>query len=401
MPTTELVPFRMDASNQAGWWSPIDRFDGETYVAYNAWGGPGAANDGPDDTHTVYVARRTSNGTWSRGCMPAGAGGCRVFGDDIGHNQPSIAVDGSGSIHVFTAMHGDDWIYYRASAAAGLDGFGDRSHEMPGFGSARITYPNLTRAANGDLYLIVRDLTSGKLYRWNNATNAWSLVTVFAREAGFSVYPDDVRATSDGQIHIAWEWAGGGAGALRHLGSYMRHDPTTGNFYNAAGQQLTVPVTTNTSPTYAPLGRGESKTGGGDDPGVQTAKITIDPSTRRPVACYRYRSVEGGPFRVRYAAWNGASWNRVTVYNGRYDTFAAVDVTLLNGVPRVYYVKADTAQGDQAFVSERQTDGSWTETLLLSRVRVERLSIVRDLNTDHLYLSAPDSRDLFYGTHSW
>jgi hypothetical protein len=194
--------------------------------------------------------------------MPAGAGGCRVFGDDIGHNQPSIAVVGSGSIHVFTAMHGDDWIYYRASAAAGLDGFGDRSHQMPGFGSARITYPNLTRAANGDLYLIVRDLTSGKLYRWNNATNVWSLVTVFAREAGFSVYPDDVRATSDGQIHIAWEWAGGGAGALRHLGSYMRHDPATGNFYNAAGQQLAVPVTTNTSPTYAPLGPGESKTGG-------------------------------------------------------------------------------------------------------------------------------------------
>ncbi|MGH9216939.1 MAG: hypothetical protein ACRDZS_11830, partial [Acidimicrobiales bacterium] len=61
-------------------------------------------------------------------------------------------------------------------------------------------------------------------------------------------------------------------------------------------------------------------------------------------------------------------------------------------MPRVYYVKADTAQGDQAFVSERQTDGSWTESLLLSRVRVERLSVVRDQSTDHLYLAAPDTR---------
>ncbi|HKE74878.1 MAG TPA: hypothetical protein VKB57_14755 [Acidimicrobiales bacterium] len=37
----ERVPFGMDASNQAGWWKPIDEFGGSVYVAYDAWGGAG------------------------------------------------------------------------------------------------------------------------------------------------------------------------------------------------------------------------------------------------------------------------------------------------------------------------------------------------------------------------
>jgi hypothetical protein len=49
----EQVPYRVDASNQAGWWRPMDELNGSLYVAYNAWGGPGATNGGATDTHTV------------------------------------------------------------------------------------------------------------------------------------------------------------------------------------------------------------------------------------------------------------------------------------------------------------------------------------------------------------
>ena len=68
----EQVPFRMDASNQAGWWKPIDEFGGNVYVAYNAWGGSNLG--GPSDRHTVYVARRDQAGNWVRGCLPAAIG---------------------------------------------------------------------------------------------------------------------------------------------------------------------------------------------------------------------------------------------------------------------------------------------------------------------------------------
>jgi hypothetical protein len=57
----EVVPFRMDASNQAGWWSPIDERDGSIYAAYNGWGS--STSGGSTDTHTVYVARRSPSGT--------------------------------------------------------------------------------------------------------------------------------------------------------------------------------------------------------------------------------------------------------------------------------------------------------------------------------------------------
>ena len=58
--TVEDLPFRVDASNQAGWWNPIDEVDGIAYFAYNA-PGPTAA------THQVHVAARSQDGTWTDG----------------------------------------------------------------------------------------------------------------------------------------------------------------------------------------------------------------------------------------------------------------------------------------------------------------------------------------------
>src|SRR5262245_5934346 len=67
LPTgAEEVPYRMDASNQAGWWSPLAEQDGNVFVAYNGWGT--STSGASDDTHTVYVARRTAAGVWTRGC---------------------------------------------------------------------------------------------------------------------------------------------------------------------------------------------------------------------------------------------------------------------------------------------------------------------------------------------
>src|SRR5436190_1611023 len=114
-PTVQSVPFRMDASNQAAWWRPIAEFGGSLFIAYDGWGGAAASTGGTFDTHTVYVARRTPNGHWTRGCLRSGRS-CAVFEDDRGHRQPTIAIDGDGYIHVFTAMHKDHWRYYRSSA---------------------------------------------------------------------------------------------------------------------------------------------------------------------------------------------------------------------------------------------------------------------------------------------
>lgn len=396
---TELVPYRMDASNQAGWWKPIDEFNGVVYMAYNAWGSASAG--GANDTHTVYVARRQPDGSWTRGCMQTATGACQVFPDDLGHSQPTIAIDGDGYIHAWVAMHGDiGWNYFRSTAPGDVGAMVRATMPDPG----NYTYPSATRISNGDVYLIIRAGPNGRLYRWNNAANTWSQVATFAHSSGYVVYPDDVIGDANGNVHIAWEWAYGGTGGLRHYGSYLRYSPATNRFYNAAGSAMTLPVSTRSGGVvYQPIEGSESPTGVGNAPGVQSAKVALNQVNGRPLVAYRYRSAAGGPFRVKLAEWNGSGWVRSVVYGGVYDTFAAVDISTYgaSGV-RVYYAKNQTNGDDHAFAATRQSStGTWPETLLLSGVPVERLSVTRRGTIDHLYLAAPGTRQLFYGTNNW
>jgi BNR repeat-containing family member len=397
---TSEVPFRMDASNQAGWWKPLEEYNGSVYMAYNAWGD--AASGGATDTHTIYVAKRAPDGSWTRGCLKDANGICAVYPDDIGHRQPTIAIDGHGYIHVFAAMHQDNWRYWRSGAPGDVTSMIWQGRSMPDQ-DALVTYPSAGRAANGDVYVIVRTTTSGRLYRWNNATNVWTRIAVFASQSGFSVYPDDVIGDSNGNIHIAWEWASGSAGGLRHRASYLRYSPSTNQFFSAAGDHVTVPATTATSAAvFQPLEGSEQLTGvGSADPGVQSAKLALNPANNRPLAAYRYKTTTGGQWTVRLAEWNGSSWQRSVVYAGLYDTFAAIDISMYGTGTRVYYSKIGTPAGNQVHSAERQSGGPWVETSLLPGVPVERLSVIRRNNIDYLYLASPSTQKLYFGTSTW
>jgi len=396
----EPVPYRVDASNQAGWWRPLDEWQGSVYVAYNAWGGPGATNGGATDTHTVYIGRRAPDGTWTRGCLKTTAGACAVYPDDIGHKQPSIAVDGDGYVHAFVSMHGDNWIYYRSTVPGDVTTMVNRSTQLPDQGD-EYTYPNVTRVDNGDLYLVIRAYPEGRLYRWDNATDTWTRVAVFARAAGYVVYPDDVAGDDAGNLHISWEWAYGGADSLRHLGSYLRYEIATGTFRNAAGAAVTAPAATTSPVVYQPI-EGDERATDRDNatgpPGVQSAKLAL--AGGRPVLAYRYRPVRGGHWQVRLAEWTGTAWQRRIVYTGAYDTHAAIDVTAYGAGLRVYYAKKQTVSGDQAFVASPQGAG-WAETALLPGVNVQRLSVIRRGGTDHLYLTAPTDHQLHLVASPW
>src|SRR5690606_23523343 len=123
----------------------------------------------------------------------------------------------------------------------------------------------------------------------------------FASQTDHVVYPDDIVPDAAGDLHIAWEWSYGGANGLRHLGSYARYEPATGRFFDAAGRELAAPIGTSSTAVYQPLVAGERQTdrgGPGNPPGFQTAKLTIDPATGRPLAAYRMRVTAGGRFQV-------------------------------------------------------------------------------------------------------
>ena len=399
----EPVPYRMDASNQAGWWHPMDTRGASTYLAYNGWGGTGQG--GSDDTHRVYVARRDQHGRWLRGCLPdrrSRTRGCAVYPDDVGHNQPTLIVDGDGYIHVFASMHHSNWRYFRSARPGDPTTMVDRSDQMPDQGG-RYTYPTATRTPNGDVYLGIRSLPTGVLYRWDDTADRWSRVATLAAEDDYAVYPDDLVSDSAGNVHIAWEWAYGGTNGLRHLGSYMRYEPRTGRFFDAADRRVTVPAGIDSSTVYQPLEGAERSTDRGspaDPPGLQSAKLALDPDTGRPIVAYRFRPAWGGLFEVRLAEWRGSDaggWVRQTVYSGSYNTYAAVDVTRRGGVTSVYYAKSSVPNRDQAFVATRGPAGAWAETALAPGTPVERLSVVDAGGRDHLYLSAPGTHRLSVG----
>jgi hypothetical protein len=386
------VPYRMDASNQAGWWKPIAvEPDGSLFVAYNGWGT--SSQGGANDTHTVWVARRTPDGTWTRGCMKSATGVCARYGDDVGHRQPTLAIDGDGYIHVFASMHNLPWRYFRSSVPGDPSTMVDQSATMPGQGTVRITYPNATRTPNGDIYLIVRDTWAGRLLRWDNAAKVWTFAVTFASDPEYAAYPDDVIADAHGNLHIAWEWAYGGATGLRHLGSYVRYEPATGHLTDAAGNILPGPATALTGrAVYQPLVAGEESTDRSspdNPPGFQSAKLTIDVATGYPKAAYRMRITAGGRFQVRLAEWDGTAWQRSIVYAGKYTTYAAIDATTGSGALRVFFVKTGTPAKNQAFYATRQADGTWVETALLPGVPVERLAVVSRAGTDYVYHATP------------
>ncbi|WP_310393795.1 BNR-4 repeat-containing protein [Hymenobacter sp.] len=381
----ETVAAEIDASNVAGWWTPLDEYQGRTYCVFNA-PGPTAAD------HQVRIGQRKAAGPWTSACLPASPA-CATYVDDLGHNQPSMAVDGDGYLHAFVSMHNNGWRYYRSATPGDITTMQNQSAEMPDPRDT-YTYPVLTRTPSGDLYLLIRARINdgdgqGRLYRWNNAANAWTRVGVFARDAGYAVYPDDVKADAAGNLHIIYEWSKAPSGIIRHRAAYLRYHLATGKAYKADGRPLTLPVSIAASDEYQSFEGAETWTSDPDltSPGVQSARLALVPNSNNLSVAYRYRTTHGGPYTVRRAYWNGRAWSRTTVYAGG-DTNAAMGTTHDGRMVRIYYSKKGTFS--TATVAESVGTAPFAETPLAAGKSIERLAVkMRPDGTDAVYLVAP------------
>ncbi|MEU2250388.1 BNR-4 repeat-containing protein [Streptomyces sp. NPDC019224] len=391
----EKVPYAMDSSNQAAWWTPVATYKGRGQYTYFAFNEPGSTAA----THRPAIARRDPDGVWSRLPLLNSDGQQAEFADDNGHNQPSVARDGSGRLHVFTSMHANAWRYFRTEAPGG--DVTDHASELPDQGVG-ITYPVVTTAPNGDLYLAARvgagsDQRPGKLYRWDNAHSSWSTVATFAGALNRSVYPDDITVDVSGRVHLLYEWAKAPATAFRHQLSYLTYDPSTGSFADSTGATVTTPVTPATSDVIQNLTSGEewSNDNAYTGPAVQSAKLTLDGTT--PKVAYRYRSADsGGDFRVYYAYPSGGDWVEKLVYAGG-QTAAALGITWnATDLKRIYYV---TASGtDRVYSATQSADGAWTARSAAPGVSADRLAVQQDSDGhDVLYLPDTAHNSLYYG----
>ncbi|MBN2984508.1 MULTISPECIES: BNR-4 repeat-containing protein [Cohnella] len=389
------VPYAMDSSNQAGWWSPLATYGTGLEYAYMAYNAPGSAAG----THKVYIARRDGTGAWSNIPVMNGTA-VAEYVDDNGHNQPSIARDGNGRFHVFASMHDNEWRYFRSDTVGGPPQ--NHSADMPD-PNMKITYPIVKTAPNGDLYLLVRasqdpaGKRNGVLFRWDNAASEWSQIAVVASTLNRSVYPDDLAFDSNGDLHLLFEWSHFAASALRHELSYLKYSPATGTFSKADGTPVSVPVPLSAADIVQPLAASEAYVQSGSDPGgpgVQSAKLTVD-SSNQPVIAYRYREEGSGTFSVKLATRAGGAWNLQTVYDES-ETRAALDVTWTGSQARVYYAK--TSGTDRAFMAVQSGGTGWSAVSIAPGKPIERLAVERNANgVDILYLVDIANRKLYYG----
>lgn len=393
--TLEEVPYPIDSSNQAGWWSPLDTYGTGLEYAYMAYNAPGSTAG----THKLYIARRDGTGAWSNIPVMNGSS-VAEYADDNGHNQPSIARDGSGRFHVFASMHNNTWRYFRSDTVGGAPQ--EHSADMPD-PTMKVTYPVLTTAPNGDLYLLVRvdkdaaGKREGVLFRWDNAQSSWSQVAVIASALNRSVYPDDLAFDSNGDLHILFEWAHFAASALRHDLTYLKYSPATGTFSKADGTAVSVPVSLAAADIVQPKAPGEVYVQSGDDPGgpgIQSAKLAID-SSNRPIIAYRYREEGSANFAVKQATFGSEGWQRQTVYDAT-ATRAAIDVTWTGSEARIYYVKYSGT--DRAYMAVNAGGTTWNATSLAPGKPIERLAVERSAkNIDILYLVDITNSKLYYG----
>lgn len=395
-----------DGTNQAAWWTPLDESGGFTWLAYlrNPTSGSYANNN-------VMVARLdTSSGSIVRDCLKnTTSSDCALFTDDTGHNQPSLGVDGDGFVHVFTCMHNNAWRYYRSQEPYSSTTLVDASDDMPDQG-ALITYPVIKRDASGNLWLIVRGEASGDtsarggyLYRYEAKSKKWSRVSIWAYNPGYSVYPDDIQFSSDGDVHLQWEWSKYPASEGRHEGSYLRYKPSTGKYYTITGAEAAVPVTQSTANVvFQPLTSGEAYGGNGAPPPLlQSAKMELYEDSAGSVHvnhAYRFQNETEGTWQVRRATsgTGSSTWSREILLSNP-DTTAALGFTHDGTTARIYYCQVDGS----AWVLEKIGSSSWvnTEVDAVKGKKVQRLqAIMRTDGTDVLYLASPTNVDASTGS---
>jgi hypothetical protein len=267
--------------------------------------------------------------------------------DDDAHNTPSIAIDGDGFLHVAYNMHNHNMRLRKSPAANSVSGtWVDEGGTGSPWGSdSRFTYPAMSTATNGDVYMTIRNRDVGvwtgapdQLFHYDNTTNSWSSIAKFADEDGWTAYLPAPYVDESGKVHLVWHWRLGGAGGTRHRGSYAVYDPSDGKFYMADGTEYTIPITHTTADLYQPM-----EAAGELDPGISDHSVTVN-ALGQPIIAYNFfRNGDIDQRVIRLARWDGSAWQHTDLEGPETGTTLG-DPVIVNrdGTLHIYYKDAES-----------------------------------------------------------
>lgn len=162
------------------------------------------------------------------------------------HNCVSVAVDGSGYVHLIWCRHDGKMFYARSLSALGLD---FEQYEVIGKDEDKTTYPEFYRQPSGDLLLVYRAGYSGNgkliLNRYICRQKRWIRVYDALIDGNGQESPYwQVCTDKLGRLHISWCWRENNNVNSNHDMCYMcSTDADCTHFTDIAGKELSVPQT--------------------------------------------------------------------------------------------------------------------------------------------------------------
>ena len=260
---------------------------------------------------------------------------------DLGHNTPSIAIDGDGFLHVAYNMHNHNMRLRKSPAAYSVSGtwVDEGGTGSPWGAGGRFTYPAMSTAPNGDVYMSIRNRESGgpvQLFHYDNTAESWSSIAKFADEDGYTAYLPAPYVDESGKVHLSWHWQQGGPGAERQRGSYAVYDPIDDSFSKADGTAYIIPITTTTADLYQP-----SEAAWGVKQ-IADHSLTVN-ALGQPIIAYNfYREGDVDQRVLRLSRWDGSAWQRTDLEGPVTGTTLGDPVIVnRNGTLHIYYNDAD------------------------------------------------------------
>lgn len=285
------------------------------------------------------------------------------------HRSISLAVDGSGRLHVAWDQHGDPLHYARAVAPHSIE-LGPKT-PMTGQREERVTYPQFFRLPDGDLLFLYRDGEAGDgalvLNRYHAATGQWAQVqqNLIDGEGQRSPYWG-MTVDGNGTLHLAWTWRDSADVATNHDLAYARSADGGRTWTRSDGSACPLPITAASAEYALRIAPGSNL--------MNPPAVTADGQGRPAIATY-WSPAPGAPPQFHVVRHDGKAW-AVVPGPARSSTFAlAGSGTKRPPISRaivlvesgdLHLVYRDDLRGGRVIFASRETGatGRWLETEL-------------------------------------
>jgi len=222
------------------------------------------------------------------------------------HNGISIAVDGSGILHLAWDHHCEPLRYCRSISPGSLE----LTDEMPmtGQNENKLTYPEFYNLPDGDLLFLYRHGSSGNgdtmLNRYDIETGRWSVVQhpLISGRGQRNAYTNQIAIDEKTHWHISWCWRETGDVATNHDLCYAKSLDGGKTWVKSTGEKYSLPITASGAEYICRIPQKSEL--------INQTSMTVDASSRPLIATYwRPEGAKVPQYHLVYH--DGKTWRKV------------------------------------------------------------------------------------------